>query len=54
MPGIKILNIAKDAQSEAYISRKDGKCDVWESIPISRPLNQYTEWETHGKLLRFH
>jgi phosphate transport system substrate-binding protein len=52
MPGIKILNIAKDAQSEAYSPAKmenvmSGK------YPISRPLNQYLNGKPTGKLLNF-
>jgi len=52
MPGIKILNIAKDAQSEAYSPAKmenvmSGK------YPISRPLNQFLNGKPTGKLLTF-
>jgi len=52
MPGIKVLNIAKDAQSEAYTPAKmdyvmSGK------YPISRPLNQYLNGNPTGKLLHF-
>ena len=51
-PGVKVLNIAKDAQSEAFNPAKmenvmSGK------YPISRPLNQYLVGKPSGKLLEF-
>ena len=51
-PGVKVLNIAKDAQSEAFSPAKmenvmSGK------YPISRPLNQYLVGKPSGKLLEF-
>jgi phosphate transport system substrate-binding protein len=52
MSGVKILNVAKDGQSEAYSPVKmenvmSGK------YPISRPLNQYLNGKPSGKLLDF-
>jgi len=52
MSGVKILNVAKDGQSEAYSPVKmenvmSGK------YPISRPLNQYLNAKPSGKLLDF-
>jgi phosphate transport system substrate-binding protein len=52
MDGVKILNVAKDGQSEAYSPVKmenvmSGK------YPISRPLNQYLNGKPSGKLLDF-
>jgi len=51
-PGVKVLNIAKDGQSEAFSPAKmenvmSGK------YPISRPLNQYLVGKPSGKLLEF-
>jgi phosphate transport system substrate-binding protein len=51
-PGLKILNIAKDAKSEAYSPA------LMENVmsgkyPISRPLNQYLVGKPTGKLLDF-
>ncbi len=51
-PGVKVLNVAKDAQSEAFSPAKmenvmSGK------YPISRPLNQYLTGKPSGKLLEF-
>jgi len=51
-PGVKVLNIAKDAQSEAFNPAKmenvmSGK------YPISRPLNQYLVGKPSGTLLEF-
>ncbi len=51
-PGIKILSIAKDAQSEAYSPA------IMENVmtgkyPISRPLNQYLSGKPTGKILDF-
>ncbi len=52
MSGVKILNLAKDGQSEATSPVKmenvmSGK------YPISRPLNQYLSGNPSGKLLDF-
>ena len=52
MRGVKILNVAKGGQSEAYSPVKmenvmSGK------YPISRPLNQYLNGKPSGKLLDF-
>jgi phosphate transport system substrate-binding protein len=51
-PGVKILSIAKDTQSEAFSPVKmenvmNGK------YPISRPLNHYLNGKPSGKLLEF-
>jgi len=51
-PGLKILDIAKDAQSQAFSPA------VMENVmtgkyPISRPLNQYLGAKPTGKLLDF-
>jgi len=51
-PGLKILDIAKDAQSHAFSPA------VMENVmtgkyPISRPLNQYLVGKPTGKLLDF-
>jgi phosphate transport system substrate-binding protein len=51
-PGVKVLNIARDARSEAFNPAKmenvmSGK------YPISRPLNQYLVGKPSGKLLDF-
>jgi phosphate transport system substrate-binding protein len=51
-PGLKIVDIAKDAQSKAYSPA------VMENVmtglyPISRPLNQYLAGKPSGKLLDF-
>ena len=51
-PGVKVLNIAKDTQSEAFNPAKmenvmSGK------YPISRPLNQYLVGKPSGTLLEF-
>jgi len=52
MPGIKVLNIAKDAQSEAYTPAKMDNV-MSGKYPISRPLNQYLNGNPTGKLLHF-
>jgi len=52
MQGIKILNIAKDAQSEPY-SPSNMENVMSGRYPISRPLNQYTNGKPAGKLLDF-
>ena len=52
MPGIKVLNIAKDAQSEAYSPAKMDNV-MSGKYPISRPLNQYLNGNPTGKLLHF-
>jgi phosphate transport system substrate-binding protein len=51
-PGLKILDIAKDTQSQAFSPA------VMENVmtgkyPISRPLNQYLVRKPTGKLLDF-
>jgi phosphate transport system substrate-binding protein len=51
-PGLKLLDIAKDAQSQAFSPA------VMENVmtgkyPISRPLNQYLVGKPTGKLLDF-
>lgn len=51
-PGLKIVNIAKDAQSQAFSPT------IMENVmtgkyPISRPLNQYLVGKPTGKLLDF-
>jgi phosphate transport system substrate-binding protein len=52
MPGLKILTIAKDAQSEAYSPAKMENI-MTGKYPISRPLNQYLNGKPTGKLLDF-
>jgi phosphate transport system substrate-binding protein len=52
MPGIKILNIATDAQSEAYSPAKMENV-MSKKYPITRPLNQYTNGIASGKLSDF-
>ena len=52
MPGIKILNIATDAQSEAYSPAKMENV-MSKKYPITRPLNQYTNGNPSGKLSDF-
>ena len=52
MPGLKILTIAKDAQSEAYSPTKMENI-MTGKYPISRPLNQYLNGKPTGKLLDF-
>ena len=52
MPGIKVLNIAKDVQSEAYSPAKMDNV-MSGKYPISRPLNQYLNGNPTGKLLNF-
>ena len=52
MPGIKILNIATDAQSEAYSPAKMENV-MSKKYPITRPLNQYTNGIPSGKLSNF-
>jgi phosphate transport system substrate-binding protein len=52
MPGIKILNIATDAQSEAYSPAKMENV-MSKKYPITRPLNQYTNGIPSGKLSDF-
>lgn len=51
-PGIKILSVAKDAQSEAY-SPKIMENVMTGKYPISRPLNQYLAGKPSGKILDF-
>jgi phosphate transport system substrate-binding protein len=52
MPGIKILNISKDAQSEAFSPAKMDNV-MTGKYPISRPLNQYLNGKPTTKLLDF-
>ena len=52
MPGIKILNIATDAQSEAYSPAKMENV-MSKKYSITRPLNQYTNGIPSGKLSNF-
>ena len=51
-PGVKILSIAKDAQSEAFSPVKIENV-MSGNYPISRPLNQYLVGKPSGKLLEF-
>lgn len=52
MPGIKILNVAKDEKGEAYNPIKMENV-MTGKYPISRPLNQYTSGRPSGTLLEF-
>jgi phosphate transport system substrate-binding protein len=52
MSGVKILNVAKDGQSEAYSPVKMENV-MSGRYPISRPLNQYLSGKPSGKLLDF-
>jgi phosphate transport system substrate-binding protein len=52
MPGIKIINIAKDGKSEAYSPAKMENV-MSKKYPITRPLNQYTNGRPSGKLSDF-
>jgi len=52
MPGIKIINIAKDGKSEAYSPAKMENV-MSKKYPITRPLNQYTNGRPSGKLYDF-
>ena len=52
MPGIKIINIAKDGISEAYSPAKMENV-MSKRYPITRPLNQYTNGRPTGKLSDF-
>ena len=52
MPGIKILDIAKDAASEAFTPTVMDNV-MTGKYPISRPLNQYLNGKPTGKLLDF-
>jgi phosphate transport system substrate-binding protein len=51
-PGVKVLNIARDAQSEAFTPAKMENV-MSGNYPISRPLNQYLVGKPSGKLLEF-
>jgi phosphate transport system substrate-binding protein len=51
-PGVKVLNIAKDAQSEAF-SPANMENVMSGKYPISRPLNQYLVGKPSGNLLDF-
>lgn len=52
MSGVKILNVAKDGQSEPYSPVKMENV-MSGRYPISRPLNQYLSGKPSGKLLDF-
>ena len=52
MPGIKILDIAKDGASEAFTPTVMDNV-MTGKYPISRPLNQYLNGKPIGKLLDF-
>jgi len=52
MPGVKIVNISKDGQSEAYSPAKIENV-MSKKYPITRPLNHYTNGKPSGKLLDF-
>lgn len=52
MDGIKIVNISKDSQSEAYSPTKIENI-MSKKYPITRPLNHYTNGKPSGKLLDF-
>jgi phosphate transport system substrate-binding protein len=52
MPGVKVLDIAKDAKSEAYTPTVMDNV-MTGKYPISRPLNQYLNGKPAGKLLEF-
>ena len=51
-PGVKLLDISKDAQSVAY-SPASMENVMSGRYPISRPLNHYTNGKPTGKLLDF-
>jgi len=52
MPGVKIVNISKDGQSEAYSPARIENV-MSKKYPITRPLNHYTNGKPSGKLLDF-
>jgi len=52
MPGVKIVNISKEGQSEAYSPAKIENV-MSKKYPITRPLNHYTNGKPSGKLLDF-
>ena len=52
MPGVKIVNISKDGQSEAFSPAKIENV-MSKKYPITRPLNHYTNGKPSGKLLDF-
>jgi len=52
MPGIKILNLARDEKSEAY-SPVQMDTVMSKKYPLTRPLNQYLSGKPTGKLLDF-
>lgn len=52
MPGIKIINVAKDSQSPAYTPAKMENV-MSLKYPITRPLNHYTNGKPTGKVLDF-
>jgi len=52
MPGIKILNLARDEKSEAYSPVQIDNV-MSKKYPLTRPLNQYLSGKPTGKLLDF-
>ncbi len=52
MPGVKIVNISKEGQSEAYSPAKIENV-MSKKYPITRPLNHYTNGKPSGKLFDF-
>ena len=52
MQGVKILNVAKDAGSEAFSPTVLDNV-MTSKYPVTRPLNQYTNGKPAGKLLDF-
>ena len=52
MPEVKIVNISKEGQSEAYSPAKIENV-MSKKYPITRPLNHYTNGKPSGKLLDF-
>ena len=52
MQGVKILNVAKDAGSEAFSPTILDNV-MTSKYPVTRPLNQYTDGKPAGKLLDF-
>jgi phosphate transport system substrate-binding protein len=52
MPGVNIVNISKDGQSEAYSPAKIENV-MSKKYPITRPLNHYTNGKPSGNLLDF-
>jgi phosphate transport system substrate-binding protein len=52
MPGVKIVNISKEGQSETYSPAKIENV-MSKKYPITRPLNHYTNGKPSGKLFDF-